>query len=121
MFTDFEYSALIKWAEHNGRNYLPWRKLDGLDEAARGYRVWLSEILLQQTQAERVIPFYEKILERYPDVQSLASTDYETLFPYYSGLGYYSRARNLLKCARIICDEHDSRFPKESEKLQSLP
>lgn len=121
MFPIFEYSKLITWHQKHGRNHLPWRNLNTMNDAERGYRVWLSEIFLQQTQAERVINFYVRVLERFPTIQSLAETDYDTFFPYYQGLGYYTRARNLLACAKIIHEQYHDIFPLESETLQSLP
>ncbi len=121
MFPNFEYAELVSWQEKNGRNHLPWRQFGDLDDAARGYRVWLSEIFLQQTQAERVIGFFEKVMERFPTIHSLALTDYETFFPYYQGLGYYSRAKNLLACAKIVSKEYSGIFPTESANLQNLP
>lgn len=92
-----------------------------MNDAERGYRVWLSEIFLQQTQAERVIGFYNRVLERFPTLSSLAATDYDTFFPYYQGLGYYTRARNLLACAKIIHEQYHDKFPIETEALRSLP
>ena len=117
----FEYISLLNWAEKFWRTHLPWRNLEGLDKKTRGYHVWLSEIFLQQTQAERVIPFYERVLQTFPTVDSLAKISYEEFFPYYSGLGYYSRARNLLACARIMVEKYNSIFPKDSLELQALP
>jgi A/G-specific adenine glycosylase len=117
----FEYPALISWQEKNGRNHLPWRHLGDLDDAERAYRVWLSEIFLQQTQAERVIGFYDRVLGKFPTVQSLAATDYDTFFPFYQGLGYYSRARNLLACAKIVAGEYGGTFPTDPGKLRKLP
>ena len=83
--------------------------------------MWLSEILLQQTQAERVAGFFEHIIQRFPHIESLAETDYETFFPYYDGLGYYSRARNLLKTAKIVTETYGGIFPMETEQLIKLP
>lgn len=83
--------------------------------------MWLSEIFLQQTQADRVVGFYQRVLERYPTIASLAATTYEEFFPYYQGLGYYTRARNLLSCAKIVHSEYGGIFPKEAELLRKLP
>ena len=108
MFAKFPYGELLVWHEKHGRHTLPWRQgLGNFDEKARGYRVWLSEILLQQTQAPRVAPFFERMIERFPTVESLARTDFETFFPYYDGLGYYSRARNLLAAAKKVTEDFD--------------
>ena len=81
----FEFQALYDWYCISGRKHLPWRKHQSGDANCKqnGYLVWLSEILLQQTQAERVVGYYEKILEKYPNIEALAKTDYETFFPFY--------------------------------------
>lgn len=122
MFAKFPYENLLAWHEERGRHDLPWRRgLSHLEEKERGYRVWLSEILLQQTQAPRVAPFFERMIERFPTVESLAETDFETFFPYYDGLGYYSRARNLLAAARKVATDFGGIFPKETEALRTLP
>ncbi len=117
----FEYAALLEWHKANGRHSLPWRAFAHLDTAARVYRVWLAEILLQQTQAERVVEYYQRMLERYPTLESLADTSYEEFFVYYQGLGYYSRARNLLACARTVVREYGGVFPSETRALVGLP
>lgn len=117
----FEFSELIDWHTKHGRMHLPWRHIDQLDDVSRGYRIWLSEIFLQQTQAERVIGFYERVLERFPTIQSLALVDYETFFPYYQWLGYYTRARNLLACAKIVTEKYQGIFPRETAELRELP
>jgi A/G-specific adenine glycosylase len=121
MLPPFEYIALISWHKVYGRHHLPWRQFNDLDIADRGYRIWLSEILLQQTQADRVISFYTRILEQYPTLQSLARASYEEFFPFYQGLGYYSRARNLLKTAQIVTHKYEGVFPTSSELLTQLP
>lgn len=122
MFAKFPYENLLVWHEKHGRHDLPWRRgLNDRDEKARGYRVWLSEILLQQTQAPRVAPFFERMVERFPTVESLAETDFETFFPYYDGLGYYSRARNLLAAARKVATDFGGVFPKGTDALRTLP
>ncbi len=82
----FEYAELLAWFIKNDRSHLPWRNFSGFDEKTRGYRVWLSEILLQQTQADRVVGFYNRILEKYPTIELLAAASYEEFFPYYQGL-----------------------------------
>lgn len=125
----FEFQALFDWYTIHGRKHLPWREycLDAPKEnlprtpKERGYRVWLSEILLQQTQADRVVDFYKRILTQFPTIEDLAKTDYETFFPYYQWLGYYSRARNILACSRTICEKYDGVFPTESSLLKELP
>jgi endonuclease III len=83
--------------------------------------VWLAEVLLQQTQADRVVPFYERILGRYPTIKDLADSTYDEFFLYYQGLGYYSRARNLLKTANIVSRDHAWVFPMDKKELKKLP
>lgn len=85
------------------------------------YRVWLAEMMLQQTQAERVKLYFENILKAFPSVQDLARASYEDFFPYYKWLGYYSRARNMLKTAQKVVSDFDWVFPKETELLRTLP
>ncbi|HWQ60217.1 MAG TPA: hypothetical protein VN420_03645 [Candidatus Fimivivens sp.] len=99
-----------------GREHLPWRK-----PGVTAYEVWVSEIMLQQTQVSRVIGYYERFLERFPTVERLAAATWEEFLPYYAGLGYYARGRNMLKAARVIVGEYDGRFPKKVEQLESLP
>lgn len=100
----FPWQILLDWYEKYGKHDFPWRQYHLQKED--GYHVWLAEILLQQTQADRVVGFYKKILEKYPTIHDLARSSYEEFFPYYQGLGYYSRARNLLKTATIISEEY---------------
>ena len=94
----FPWKILIHWHKKSGRDYLPWRDYS-IQENELIYRVWLSEILLQQTQVNRVIEFYNRMIHRFPTIHHLAKASYDEFFPYYDGLGYYSRARNLLKTA----------------------
>jgi A/G-specific adenine glycosylase len=115
MLPPFPYDALLGWYRKNGRHGLPWRK------DVTPYKVWLSEILLQQTQAPRVAAFFERIVTKWPTVESLAAATYEEFFPYYDGLGYYSRARNLLAAAKVVAGEYGGKFPSETEKLLKLP
>lgn len=77
----FPWQLLLDWYSEYGRHDFPWRQYDARDTS--GYRVWLAEILLQQTQADRVVPFYEKILSKYPTIEHLARADYDEFFPYY--------------------------------------
>jgi A/G-specific adenine glycosylase len=121
MLPPFEFTALLDWHTLHGRHHLPWRQFNHLNIEDRAYRIWLSEILLQQTQADRVVGFYNRILEQYPTIQDLAQASYEEFFPFYQGLGYYSRARNLLKTADIITREYGGVFPTTSELLVTLP
>ena len=105
---------LLDWYAANCRD-LPWRVNKD------PYRVWISEIMLQQTRVEAVKGYFIRFLARFPDVASLASTDEDEVFKYWEGLGYYSRARNLLKCAKVIVNEHDGIFPTTKEELLKLP
>jgi A/G-specific adenine glycosylase len=116
----FPWDILIEWYTKNGRHHLPWRDYSG-NEEDRGYRVWLSEILLQQTQVDRVIPYFHRIIETYPTIHHLAESSYDEFFPYYQGMGYYSRARNILKTASIVSSEYDGVFPREKKLLSKLP
>jgi A/G-specific adenine glycosylase len=103
---------LLAWFERRARD-LPWRR------TSDPYRIWVSEIMLQQTRVAAVIPYYERFLERFPDVRMLASAEESEVLALWSGLGYYSRARNLLRAARMI---HESgRFPRSYEEFRSLP
>ena len=99
-----------------GREHLPWRK-----KSITAYEVWVSEIMLQQTQVSRVVEYYTRFLTRFPTVGSLAQVEWETFLPYYQGLGYYARGRNMLLTARVIVNQYSGVFPRESRQLQSLP
>lgn len=103
------------WQREHGRHHLPWQS------CREPYRVWLSEIMLQQTQVSTVIPYYEKFLQRFPDIETLARADQEEVMPYWAGLGYYARARNLHRCAQVLVSEHDGRFPSHSKDIALLP
>ena len=107
-------SPLLTWYHANHRK-LPWR------ENKDPYRVWVSEIMLQQTRVEAVIPYYERFMERCPDIASLAVCEDEELYKLWEGLGYYSRARNLKKAANIICERYEGKFPEQFEEILSLP
>lgn len=126
----FPWENLLDWYTENGRHDLPWRTYKDIknmevsawkEQDILVYRVWLSEILLQQTQASRVVDFFNRMVERFPTVALLAQTDYETFFPYYQWLGYYSRARNILKTAKVIHEQYGWIFPIEKDKLVQLP
>jgi A/G-specific adenine glycosylase len=110
--------ALIEWQRTHGRQSLPWQQLGATRDA---YRVWLAEIMLQQTQVVAVIPFYRRFLERFPDVHALAAAPIDDVMQHWSGLGYYSRARNLHAAARRVVDVFDGRFPDTVEALEALP
>ena len=116
----FPWTSLLEWYESSWRHDLEWRDYDR-DAEDLLYRVWLSEIFLQQTQVERVRGYFTRVLERFPTLSSLAHTEYDTFFPYYQGMGYYSRAKNILRTAKTIEDIYEWVFPREKEKLQKLP
>ena len=107
--------VLIDWQKQHGRHQLPWQR------TRDAYRIWLSEIMLQQTQVATVIPYYARFLERFPDVAGLAAAPTEEVMAHWSGLGYYTRARNLHRCAQQIVAHHAGRFPPDPETLASLP
>jgi A/G-specific adenine glycosylase len=106
--------ALLRWYDRARRD-LPWRS------TRDPYAIWVSETMLQQTRVETVIPYYRRFLERFPDVQALASADADAVYGLWAGLGYYSRARNLHTAARSIVEEFGGRLPDEPRALQSLP
>jgi A/G-specific adenine glycosylase len=107
-------STVLDWDRRYGRHDLPWQQQDA-------YRVWLSEIMLQQTQVSTVIPYYQNFLEHFPDLNRLASASIDEVLQHWQGLGYYARARNLHKAAGIIRDQHDGRFPQTIEAVEALP
>ncbi len=104
---------LLAWFHRNKRD-LPWRN------SRDAYRIWISEIMLQQTRVAAVIPYYEKFLAQFPDVESLAAARIETVLRFWAGLGYYSRARNLHKAARQISERHAGNFPRQHAQALSL-
>ncbi len=109
---------LLAWYDVERRS-LPWRLAPG--QPADPYRVWLSEIMLQQTTVKAVIPFYERFLQRWPSVGELAAADVDEVLAAWAGLGYYSRARNLHTCARAIVEQFAGRFPATQAELLKLP
>ncbi len=112
-------TRLIAWHKLHGRHDLPWQR-NG-DAAPDAYSIWLSEIMLQQTQVSTVIPYYERFLKRFPTVQSLAAAPLDAVLALWSGLGYYSRARNLHKAAGLIVERHGGQMPDDPEVVQALP
>jgi A/G-specific adenine glycosylase len=108
-------AALVDWHARHGRHDLPWQR----DRTP--YRVWVSEIMLQQTQVATVVPYYERFLARFPHVCALADAPIDEVLHLWSGLGYYARARNLHSCAQRIRDEHAGEFPERFEDLAALP
>jgi len=112
----FRFSVrLLNWFDRHGRKDLPWQK------NINPYRVWVSEIMLQQTRVATVIPYYQKFMQQFPTLKSLASAEQDEVLYLWSGLGYYSRARNLHKSAQIIRDQHKGRLPKSLEQMTALP
>ena len=109
---------LLSWYDRHRRR-LPWRAPAG--EAPDPYRVWLSEIMLQQTTVKAAGPYFERFMARFPDVRALAQAETEDVMRAWAGLGYYSRARNLHACARMVAREHDGRFPASVAALRALP
>ncbi|MEW6119768.1 MAG: A/G-specific adenine glycosylase [Pseudomonadota bacterium] len=108
-------ARIVDWQRRHGRHTLPWQ---GTHDP---YRVWLSEIMLQQTQVAAVIPYFERFVERFPDLAALAAAPEDEVLALWSGLGYYSRARNLHAAARKIAEEHAGRFPDTPETIATLP
>jgi A/G-specific adenine glycosylase len=107
--------ALIRWQCTHGRHDLPWQR------ERTPYRVWVSEIMLQQTQVATVIGYYERFMQRFPDVAALASAPIDEVLHLWSGLGYYSRARNLQRAAQRIVAEHGGQLPEDPAALEALP
>ena len=113
--TDAFAAALLDWFERAGRHDLPW-------QAPRSaYRAWVSEIMLQQTQVATVVPYFERFMQRFPDVDALAAAPLDEVLHLWSGLGYYARGRNLHRAAREVMDRHGGELPREIEALQALP
>ncbi|MEN8801027.1 MAG: A/G-specific adenine glycosylase [Thiogranum sp.] len=106
---------LLKWFDSHGRKDLPWQ------QQPTPYRVWVSEIMLQQTQVQTVIPYYQRFMQRFPTLQALAGASLDEVLHHWSGLGYYARARNLHKAARQIRDESGGCLPELLEDLVQLP
>ncbi|MDR0441432.1 MAG: A/G-specific adenine glycosylase [Candidatus Accumulibacter sp.] len=114
-FSDSFADRLIRWQKKHGRHDLPWQR------TRDPYRVWLSEIMLQQTRVATVISYYRRFLERFPDVAALAAAPVEAVLEAWAGLGYYARARNLHRLARTIVAQHGGRFPSDPARLAQLP
>jgi len=108
-------SRIVTWQRSHGRHDLPW-------QASRDpYRIWLSEIMLQQTQVTTVIPYYTRFLDRFPTLASLAAAEQADVMPYWAGLGYYARARNLHRCAQQIVRDWGGAFPPDAGAIATLP
>ena len=114
MASDFA-TRLLAWFDEHGRHDLPWQK------NPTPYRVWVSEIMLQQTQVTTVISYYQRFMKSFPSLESLANASQDDVLAHWSGLGYYARARNLHKTAELIQVEHHGIFPDTQEGLEALP
>lgn len=108
-------SVVLTWFEKHGRKTLPWQI--NIDP----YRVWVSEIMLQQTQVSTVIDYFQRFMKQFPDIKTLAKTPLDEVLPLWSGLGYYARARNLHRCAQIVVEQYEGQFPNTLEGLTALP
>jgi A/G-specific adenine glycosylase len=119
--TDFHHPMndfaqhLIAWQKTHGRHDLPWQN------TRDPYAIWVSEIMLQQTQVSAVIPYYQRFMARFPDIAALAGASEDHVLEHWSGLGYYSRARNLHAAAKQIMSQHEGRFPQQVELIEALP
>ena len=113
--TNPQFAAkVLKWYDQHGRKHLPWQ------QNPTPYRVWISEIMLQQTQVATVIPYYERFMQSFPDVLTLADAPQDAILKHWEGLGYYSRARNLHKAAQAIRDQHQGVFPENIDEVEAL-
>ena len=111
-----EFSTrILQWYDQFGRKDLPWQ------QNINPYRVWVSEIMLQQTQVKTVIPYFQRFMDNFSTVTSLAEAEQDQVLHLWTGLGYYARARNLHKAAKIVCEEMDESFPSDVEALCTLP
>ena len=106
---------VVDWYELHGRKTLPWQ----LNKTP--YKVWVSEVMLQQTQVVTVIPYFEKFMQSFPDIIALANADEDHVLHHWTGLGYYARARNLHKTAKIIRDQYKGEFPTTLDEVVALP
>ncbi|WP_308365141.1 MULTISPECIES: A/G-specific adenine glycosylase [unclassified Microbulbifer] len=107
--------AVLTWFDHHGRKDLPWQ------QNITPYRVWVSEIMLQQTQVSAVIPYFQRFMASFPTLADLAGAPLDQVLAHWSGLGYYARARNLHKCAKAVMEKHGGEFPPDIDALTELP
>ena len=114
MPTDFA-ARVLRWYDEHGRKDLPWQ------HSGDAYRIWVSEIMCQQTQVATVIPYFEKFMQRFPDIATLAEASQDEVLLHWAGLGYYSRARNLHKAAQFITEQHNGEFPQSYDEVLALP
>ncbi|GAC07699.1 A/G-specific adenine glycosylase [Paraglaciecola chathamensis] len=108
-------NRILSWFDSHGRKDLPWQ------QGKTPYSVWVSEIMLQQTQVKTVIPYYQKFMQRFPDIFTLANAPQDEVLHHWTGLGYYARARNLQKAAQVIRDQYDGKFPQDINDVIALP
>lgn len=108
-------ARLLDWFDDHGRKDLPWQK------KVTAYRVWVSEIMLQQTQVQTVVPYFNRFIDRFPDIATIAAASQDEVLSHWSGLGYYARARNLHKAAKEIRSEHRGQFPGSFDDVIALP
>ena len=108
-------AAVLDWYDRHGRKDLPWQ------QGITPYRVWVSEIMLQQTQVSTVLGYFDRFMDALPTVEALANADEDEVLHLWTGLGYYSRARNLHKTAKLIVGKHGGEFPRDVEQLSELP
>ena len=108
-------AAVLDWFDRHGRKDLPWQR------DPTPYRVWVSEIMLQQTQVSVVIPYFERFMARFPTLAELARAEVDSVLAHWSGLGYYARARNLHRAAGLVLEQHGGHFPTNLEEVQRLP
>ncbi|WP_333608561.1 A/G-specific adenine glycosylase [Arsukibacterium sp.] len=108
-------AELLSWYQQHGRKTLPWQ------QQKSPYKTWLSEVMLQQTQVATVIPYFERFIQRFPDVTALANAQQDEVLHLWTGLGYYARARNLHKAAQQVRDLHQGKFPQQFEQVLALP
>lgn len=108
-------AAVLQWGDQHGRETLPWQ------QEKSAYRVWVSEIMLQQTRVETVISYFDNFMRTFPDVCALAAAPQDQVLGLWSGLGYYARARNLHRAAQILCDEHGGEMPDHRTAVEALP
>jgi len=107
--------AVLDWFDTHGRKDLPWQ------QDPTPYRVWISEIMLQQTRVAVVIPYYERFMQRFADAENLANASQDDVLAHWAGLGYYSRARNLHRAAQLLMERHEGIFPETIETIEALP
>lgn len=112
----FFRTRLLDFFRKSGRSELPWRK-----KGITAYAVWVSEVMLQQTQVSRVIGYYKRFLKQFPSVKKLSQATWEEFLPFYVGLGYYARGRNMLRTAKAVVKEYGGEFPKTVRELEELP